>query len=65
MAARPNPEVVLMGNCGPKALRVLKAAGIKAVVGRTVIEYDNHTEAAAALRQIWQKVSSTIGLRAA
>jgi MinD superfamily P-loop ATPase len=35
------------------------------VLGRTVIEYDNGTEAAAALRQIWQKVSSTIGLRAA
>ena len=35
------------------------------VVGRTVIEYDNHTEAAAALRRIWQKVSSTLGLRAA
>ena len=35
------------------------------VAGQTVIEYDNHTEAAAALRQIWQKVSSTLGLRAA
>jgi MinD superfamily P-loop ATPase len=35
------------------------------VAGRTVIEYDNHTEAAAALRQIWQKVSSCIGLQAA
>jgi MinD superfamily P-loop ATPase len=35
------------------------------VAGQTVIEYDNHTEAAAALRQIWQKVSSTMGLQAA
>ncbi len=35
------------------------------VAGRTVIEYDNHTEAAAALRQIWQKVRSSIGLQAA
>ena len=34
------------------------------VAGRTIIEFDNHTEAAAALRQIWQKVSSQIGLRA-
>jgi len=32
------------------------------VAGQTVIEYDNHTEAAAALRQTWQKVSSHIGL---
>ncbi len=35
------------------------------VVGRTVIEYDTHTEAATALRQIWQKVSSEMGLQAA
>jgi MinD superfamily P-loop ATPase len=35
------------------------------VAGRTIIEYDNHTEAAAALRQIWQKVSSSMGLHAA
>jgi MinD superfamily P-loop ATPase len=35
------------------------------VAGQTVIEYDNHTEAAAALRQIWQKVSSTMKLQAA
>jgi len=34
------------------------------VAGRTVIEYDNHTEAAAALRQIWQKVNSHTGLNA-
>jgi MinD superfamily P-loop ATPase len=35
------------------------------VAGVTVIEYDNHTEAAAALRQIWQRVSSRIGLHIA
>jgi MinD superfamily P-loop ATPase len=35
------------------------------VAGQTVIEYDNHTEAAAALRQIWQKVLSHIELQAA
>jgi MinD superfamily P-loop ATPase len=35
------------------------------VAGRTVIEYDNHTEAAAALRQIWQKVLSQLELQAA
>ena len=34
------------------------------VAGRTVIEYDNHTEAAAALRLVWQKVSSHKGLHA-
>ena len=34
------------------------------VAGQTVIEYDNCTEAAAALRQIWQKVSSHRGLNA-
>jgi MinD superfamily P-loop ATPase len=32
------------------------------VAGQTVIEYDNHTEAAAALRQIWQKVDLQIGI---
>jgi MinD superfamily P-loop ATPase len=32
------------------------------VVGQTVIEYDHHTEAAAALRQIWHKVSTKMGL---
>jgi MinD superfamily P-loop ATPase len=35
------------------------------VAGQTVIEYDNHTEAAAALRQIWQKVLSQLELQAA
>jgi MinD superfamily P-loop ATPase len=34
------------------------------VAGQTVIEYDNHTEATAALRQIWQKVLSHIELQA-
>ena len=27
------PDVVLTGNCGPKAFRVLKASGVKVVVG--------------------------------
>jgi MinD superfamily P-loop ATPase len=35
------------------------------VAGRTVIEYDNHTEAAAALRQLWQKVLSQLELHEA
>jgi MinD superfamily P-loop ATPase len=35
------------------------------VAGRTIIEYDNDTEAAAALRQTWQKVSNYIGFHAA
>jgi MinD superfamily P-loop ATPase len=34
------------------------------VAGQTVIEYDHHTEAAAALRQVWQKVLSHIELQA-
>ena len=34
------------------------------VAGRTVIEYDSHTEAAASLRLIWQNVSLHIGLHA-
>ena len=29
------PEVVLTGNCGPKAFRVLQAAGVAVVVGVT------------------------------
>jgi MinD superfamily P-loop ATPase len=35
------------------------------VAGQPIIEYDNHTEAAGALRQIWQKVSSQMRLRPA
>jgi len=35
------------------------------VAGRTVIEYNNHTEAAAALRQLWQKVLSQLELHEA
>jgi predicted Fe-Mo cluster-binding NifX family protein len=31
--ARHRPDVVLTGNCGPKAFRTLQAAGIQAVVG--------------------------------
>jgi len=31
--AEHNPEVVLTGNCGPKAFQALKAAGIEVVVG--------------------------------
>ena len=34
------------------------------VAGQTVIEYDNHTEAVAALRQIWRTVSVHVGLHA-
>jgi predicted Fe-Mo cluster-binding NifX family protein len=30
---RHNPDVVLTGNCGPKAFTVLKASGVKVVVG--------------------------------
>jgi MinD superfamily P-loop ATPase len=35
------------------------------VVGRTVIEYDRNTEAAAALLQIWDKVRTKMGLQTA
>jgi predicted Fe-Mo cluster-binding NifX family protein len=31
--AEHQPEVVLTGNCGPKAFKTLQAAGIKVVVG--------------------------------
>jgi predicted Fe-Mo cluster-binding NifX family protein len=31
--SRHKPDAVLTGNCGPKAFRVLQAAGIKVVVG--------------------------------
>jgi predicted Fe-Mo cluster-binding NifX family protein len=30
-----NPDVVLTGNCGPKAFKVFQAAGVKVVVGVT------------------------------
>jgi len=31
--ANHQPEVVLTGNCGPKAFKILKAVGVKVVVG--------------------------------
>ena len=31
--AEHQPEVVLTGNCGPKAFRALQAAGVKVIVG--------------------------------
>ena len=31
--AQQNPEVVLTGNCGPKAFKALQAAGIEVVIG--------------------------------
>jgi MinD superfamily P-loop ATPase len=34
------------------------------VAGQTVVEYDRHTEAAAALRQIWKQVLTRIDLQA-
>ena len=33
IVANHEPEVVLTGNCGPKAFKTLQAAGIKVVVG--------------------------------
>jgi predicted Fe-Mo cluster-binding NifX family protein len=30
-----NPDVVLTGNCGPKAFKVFQVAGVKVVVGVT------------------------------
>ena len=32
-AARHDPDVVLTGNCGPKAFKVLQTAGVQVVIG--------------------------------